>query len=154
MYLSFGKKTTKEIIMNTWFKDALNKFADTNDFYDVIKGFMSSKKHEKEITLVYPESDYENDVYNNGIDLFMQYYSNNTCSNIEIWVREFDNSFNIIGKQKLCAYDVVNDVWDSILATEEYTEKELLDLPAGEYESIAQETICQDIADILYNWLE
>ena len=65
--------------MNTWFKDALNKFADKNDFYDVIKGFMSSKKHEKEITLVYPESDYENDVYKNGIDLFMQYYSNNVC---------------------------------------------------------------------------
>ena len=49
---------------------------------------------------------------------------------------------------------VVNDVWDSILATEEYTEKELLDMPAGEYEKIARETICTDIADILYNWLE
>ena len=143
--------------MNTWFKDALNKFADKNDFYDVINEFMSEIKyarHEKEITLVYPESDYENDVYKNGIDLFMQYYSNNTCSNIEIWVREFDNSFNIIGKQKLCVYDVVNDVWDSILATEEYTEKELLDMPTEEYEKMARETICIDIADILYNWLE
>ncbi len=36
--------------MNTWFKDALNKFANKHDFYDVINEFMKEIKyasHEK-----------------------------------------------------------------------------------------------------------
>lgn len=143
--------------MNTWFKDALNKFANKHDFYDVINEFMSEIKyarHEKEITLAYPDDDYEHDIYNNGVDLFIQYYSNDICSNIEVWVREFDSSCNIVGKEKLCIYDVMNDAWDSLLATEEYTEKELLDMDHDKYKILQDDIICNDIADILYNWLE
>lgn len=154
MYISFEQK---EIIMNTWFKEALNKFADKHDFYDVIKGFMSEIKyarHEKEITLTYPEADEDHDIYNNGIDLFIQYYSNDMCSNIEVWVREFDSACNIVRKERLCLYDVVNDTWDSILATEEYTKKELFDMDYDKYQELQNYTACNDIADILYNWLE
>ncbi len=76
------------------------------------------------------------------------------CSNIEVWVREFDNCFNIIGKQKLCVYDVMNDAWDSLLATEEYTEKQLFDMDHDKYKILQDDIICNDIAHILYNWLE
>lgn len=155
IYISFGNK--KEIIMNTWFKDALNKFADKHDFFDVIKDFMSEIKcasYEKEITLTYPEADEDHDIYNNGIDLFIQYYSNDMCSNIEVWVREFDNAFNIVRKERLCIYDVMNDAWDSLIATEQFTEKELFDMDYDKYKRLQDAITCDDIADILCDWLE
>lgn len=142
----------KENIMNTWFKEALNKFADKHDFYDGIKDFISEIKyarHEKEITLVYPD-----DEDHNGIDLFIEYYSNDMCSSIEVWVREFDSCCNIVSKEKLCFYDVVNDAWDSLLTTEQFTEKELFDMDYEKYKQLQDAIVCDDISDILYNWLE
>lgn len=143
--------------MNSWFKDALNKFADKHDFYDVIKQFMSEIKYarySKEINIVYPEADEEHDVYNNGIDLYLEYYSNDMCSNIEVWVREFDSACNIVQKERLCLYDVVNDAWNSLIATEEYTEKELFDMEYETYKQLQDDITCDDMANILYNWLE
>ena len=142
---------------NRWFEGALNEFADTHEFYDVIEQFMSEIKYaryEKEITLSYPECDDEHEVYNNGIDLLIQYYSGMDCSNIEVWIREFDSACNVVRKERLCLYDVVNDAWDSLLATEEYTEKDLFDMNYEKYKELQDKTVCNDIADILYNWLE
>ena len=141
---------------NRWFENALNEFADNNDFYDVIKEFISEIKyarHDKEITIVYPESDEEHEFYSNGIDLLIQYYSNDMCSNIEVWIREFDSELNIVRKERLSLYDVMNDAWDSLLATEEYTEKDLFDMSYDKYKELQDKTVCSDIADILYNWL-
>ena len=68
---------------------------------------------------------------------------------LQIDIRKFDYDGNFKESKKICLYDIVNDVWDSIMGTEEYTEKELMDMPVEQYERIARETIINDVTDII-----
>lgn len=126
--------------MKTEFKKALNDFLDKNDISCVIDKFIKSIKYaraEKEINI------------SDNTDLLLLFYSNLSCSNIEVWIRNYDNDGNITDKERIVWYDTMNDVWDSIMSTEEYTESELLDLPLDKYNAIAHETMLNDISDII-----
>ena len=122
--------------MKTEFKKSLNDFLDKNDISCVISDFIKSIKYargEKEINI------------SDNTDLLLLFYSNLSCSNIEVWIRNYDNDGNITDKEQIVLYDTMNDTWDSIMSTEEYTEKELLDLPLDKYNAIAHETMINDI---------
>lgn len=126
--------------MKTEFKIALNDFLDKNDISCVISDFIKSIKYaraEKEINI------------SDNTDLLLLFYSNLSCSNLEVWIRNYDEEGNITDKEQIVLYDTMNDTWDSIMSTEEYTEKELLDLPLGVYNAIAHETMINDISDII-----
>lgn len=126
--------------MKTEFKIALNDFLDKNDISCVISDFIKSIKYaraEKEINI------------SDNTDLFLLFYSNLSCSNIEVWIRNYDSDGNITDKEMIVLYDTMNDTWDSIMSTEQYTEKELLDLPLDKYNDIAHETMINDITDII-----
>lgn len=126
--------------MKTEFKKALNNFLDKNDISCVISDFIKSIKYargEKEINI------------SDNTDLLLLFYSNLSCSNIEVWIRNYDNDGNITDKEQIVLYDTMNDTWDSIMSTEEYTEKELLDLPLDKYNEIAHETMINDISYII-----
>lgn len=126
--------------MKTEFKKSLNDFLDKNDISCVISDFIKSIKYargEKEINI------------SDNTDLLLLFYSNSSCSNIEVWIRNYDNDGNITDKEMITLYDTMNDTWDSIMSTEEYTEKELLDLPLDKYNAIAHETMINDITYII-----
>lgn len=126
--------------MKTEFKKALKDFLCKNDIECVIGDFVKSIKYaraEKEINI------------SDNTDLLLLFYSNLSCSNIEVWIRNYDSDGNITDKEQIVLYDTMNDTWDSIMSTEEYTEKELLDLPLDKYNEIAHETMINDIADII-----
>lgn len=126
--------------MKTEFKKALNDFLDKNDIESVINEFITSIKYaraEKEINI------------SSDTDLLLLFYSNLSCSNIEVWIRNYDSDGNITDKEQIVLYDTMNDTWDSIMSTEEYTESELMDLPLDKYKGIAHETMINDIADII-----
>lgn len=126
--------------MKTEFKKALNDFLHKNDIECIIDDFITSIKYaraEKEITI------------SNDTDLLLLFYSNLSCSNIEVWIRNYDSDGNITDKERIVWYDTMNDVWDSIMSTEEYTESELMNLKAKEYNAIAHETMISDISDII-----
>ena len=126
--------------MKTEFKKSLNDFLDKNDISCVISDFIKSIKYargEKEINI------------SDNTDLLLLFYSNLSCSNIEVWIRNYDNDGNITDKEMITLYDTMNDTWDSIMSTEEYTEKELLDLPLDKYNAIAHETMINDITYII-----
>lgn len=126
--------------MKTEFKKALNNFLDKNDISCVISDFIKSIKYargEKEINI------------SDNTDLLLLFYSNLSCSNIEVWIRNYDSDGNITDKEQIVLYDTMNDTWDSIMSTEEYTEKELLDLPLDKYNEIAHETMINDISYII-----
>ena len=126
--------------MKTEFKKALNDFLDKNDIECVIDEFITSIKYargEKEINI------------SDNTDLLLLFYSNLSCSNIEVWIRNYDEEGNITDKEQVVLYDTMNDTWDSIMSTEEYTEKELLDLPLDKYNEIAHETMINDISYII-----
>lgn len=123
--------------MKTEFKKALKDFLDKNDIECIIDDFITSIKYaraEKEINI------------SDNTDLFLLFYSNLSCSNIEVWIRNYDSEGNITDKEMIVLYDTMNDTWDSIMSTEEYTEKELLDLPLEKYNEIAHETMINDIS--------
>lgn len=126
--------------MKTEFKKALSDFLDKNDIECVIGDFIKSIKYaraEKEINI------------SSDTDLLLLFYSNMSCSNIEVWIRNFDSDGNITDKEQIVLYDTMNDTWDSIMSTEQYTEKELLDLPLDKYNEIAHETMINDITYII-----
>ena len=126
--------------MKTEFKNALNDFLDKNDIECVIDEFITSIKYaraEKEINI------------SDNTDLLLLFYSNLSCSNIEVWIRNYDSDGNITDKEQIVLYDTMNDTWDSIMSTEQYTEKELLDLPLDKYKGIAHETMINDIAYLI-----
>ena len=126
--------------MKTEFKKSLNDFLDKNDISCVISDFIKSIKYargEKEINI------------SDNTDLLLLFYSNLSCSNIEVWIRNYDNDGNITDKEMITLYDTMNDTWDSIMSTEEYTEKELLDLPLDKYNAIAHETMINDITYLI-----
>lgn len=126
--------------MKTEFKKALNDFLGKNDIECVISDFIKSIKYakaEKEINI------------SSDTDLLLLFYSNLSCSNIEVWIRNYDSDGNITDKEQIALYDTMNDTWDSIMSTEQYTEKELLDLPLDKYNVIAHETMISDISDII-----
>lgn len=126
--------------MKTEFKKSLNDFLDKNDISCVISDFIKSIKYargEKEINI------------SDNTDLLLLFYSNLSCSNIEVWIRNYDNDGNITDKEQIVLYDTMNDTWDSIMSTEEYTEKELLDLPLDKYNAIAHETMINDITYLI-----
>lgn len=138
MALSFETKGINA--MKTEFKKALNDFLHKNDIEYVIDKFIKSIKYaraEKEINI------------SNDTDLLLLFYSNLSCSNIEVWIRNYDNDGNITDKERIVWYDTMNDVWDSIMSTEEYTESELMNLKEKEYNAIAHETMVNDISDII-----
>lgn len=131
--------------MKTEFKKSLNDFLDKNDISCVISDFIKSIKYargEKEINI------------SDNTDLLLLFYSNLSCSNIEVWIRNYDNDGNITDKEQIVLYDTMNDVWDSIMSTEQYTESELMNLKEKEYNAIAHETMVNDISDIIYFSLE
>lgn len=126
--------------MKTEFKKALKDFLGKNDIESVIADFIKSIKYaraEKEINI------------SSDTDLLLLFYSNLSCSNIEVWIRNYDSDGNITDKEQIALYDTMNDTWDSIMSTEQYTEKELLDLPLDKYNAIAHETMISDISDII-----
>lgn len=126
--------------MKTEFKKALKDFLDKHDIECVIDEFITSIKYaraEKEINI------------SDNTDLLLLFYSNLSCSNIEVWIRNYDSDGNITDKEQIVLYDTMNDTWDSIMSTEQYTEKELLDLPLDKYKGIANETMISDISDII-----
>ena len=126
--------------MKTEFKKALNDFLHKNDIECIIDDFITSIKYargEKEINI------------SDNTDLLLLFYSNLSCSNIEVWIRNYDNDGNITDKEQIVLYDTMNDTWDSIMSTEEYTEKELLDLPLDKYNAIAHETMINDITYLI-----
>lgn len=126
--------------MKTEFKKALKDFLGKNDIESVIDEFITSIKYargEKEINI------------SDNTDLLLLFYSNLSCSNIEVWIRNYDSDGNITDKEQIVLYDTMNDTWDSIMNTEQYTEKELLDLPLDKYNEIAHETMISDISDII-----
>lgn len=133
--------------MNTEFKTALNNFLKTPniDIEKIVKGCVN--KFYKNGYCQYEEN--IGWVNNNLFDMFIRMYANCMCSNIEIDIRKFDYDGNFKESKKICLYDIVNDVWDSIMGTEEYTEKELMDMPVEQYERIARETIINDVTDII-----
>ena len=133
--------------MNTEFKTALNNFLKTPniDIEKIVKGCVN--KFYKNGYCQYKEN--IGWVNNNLFDMFIRMYANCMCSNIEIDIRKFDYDGNFKESKKICLYDIVNDVWDSIMGTEEYTEKELMDMPVEQYERIARETIINDVTDII-----
>lgn len=128
--------------MKTKFKEALKDFledADT-DIECIIDDFISNIKYaraEKEINI------------SDNTDLFLLYYSNMSCSNIEVWIRNYDSDGIITDKERIVFYDTMNDTWDSIMSTEQYTESELMNLNEKEYNAIAHETMISDISDII-----
>lgn len=128
--------------MKTEFKKALKDFledADT-DIECIIDDFISNIKYaraEKEINI------------SDNTDLFLLFYSNLSCSNIEVWIRNYDSDGNITDKEQIALYDTMNDTWDSIMSTEQYTESELMNLKENEYNAIAHETMVSDISDII-----
>lgn len=137
MYISFEQK---ENIMKTEFKKALSDFLDKNDIECIIDDFISNIKYaraEKEINI------------SNDTDLLLLYYSNLSCCNIEVWIRNYDSEGNITDKEMIVLYDTMNDTWDSIMSTEQYTESELMDLKAEKYNEIAHQTMISDISDII-----
>ena len=126
--------------MKTEFKNALNDFLDKNDISCIIDEFITSIKYaraEKEINI------------SDNTDLLLLFYSNLGCSNIEVWIRNYDSDGNITDKERIVWYDTMNDTWDSIMSTEQYTDKELLDLPLDKYKGIAHKTMINDISDII-----
>lgn len=126
--------------MKTEFKKALNDFLDKNDIESVIDEFITSIQYaraEKEINI------------SDNTDLLLLFYSNLSCSNIEVWIRNYDSDGNITDKEQIVLYDTMNDTWDSIMSTEQYTESELMDLPLDKYKGIAHETMINDISDII-----
>lgn len=126
--------------MKTEFKKVLSDFLDKNDIECVIGDFIKSIKYaraEKEINI------------SDNTDLFLMFYSNLSCSNIEVWIRNYDSEGNITDKEMIVLYDTMNDTWDSIMSTEQYTEKELLDLPLDKYNEIAHETMINDITYLI-----
>lgn len=128
--------------MKTKFKEALKDFledADT-DIECIIDDFISNIKYaraEKEINI------------SDNTDLFLLYYSNLSCSNIEVWIRNYDSDGEITDKERIVFYDTMNDTWDSIMSTEQYTESELMNLNEKEYNAIAHETMISDIAYLI-----
>lgn len=128
--------------MKTKFKEALKDFledADT-DIECIIDDFISNIKYaraEKEINI------------SDNTDLFLLFYSNLSCSNIEVWIRNYDSDGEITDKERIVLYDTMNDTWDSIMSTEQYTESELMNLNEKEYNAIAHETMVSDISDII-----
>lgn len=131
--------------MKTEFKKALNDFLHKNDIECIIDDFITSIKYargEKEINI------------SDNTDLLLLFYSNLSCSNIEVWIRNYDNDGNITDKEQIVLYDTMNDVWDSIMSTEQYTESELMNLKEKEYNAIAHKTMVNDISDIIYFSLE
>lgn len=128
--------------MKTKFKEALKDFledADT-DIECIIDDFISNIKYaraEKEINI------------SDNTDLFLLYYSNLSCSNIEVWIRNYDSDGEITDKERIVFYDTMNDTWDSIMSTEQYTESELMNLKENEYNALSHETMINDIADII-----
>lgn len=127
--------------MKTEFKKALNDFLGKNDIECIIDEFIKS--------IQYARADKEINISDNT-DLFLLYYSNLSCSNIEVWIRNYDSDGNITDKEQIVLYDTMNDTWDSIMSTEEYTESELMDLKAEKYNEIAHETMINDISYIIY----
>lgn len=126
--------------MKTEFKKALKDFLGKNDIECVIDEFITSIKYaraEKEINI------------SDNTDLLLLFYSNLSCSNIEVWIRNYDSDGNITDKEQIALYDTMNDTWDSIMSTEQYTESELMNLKENEYDAIAHETMINDIADII-----
>lgn len=126
--------------MKTEFKKALKDFLGKNDIECVIDEFITSIKYaraEKEINI------------SDNTDLLLLFYSNMSCSNIEVWIRNYDSDGNITDKEQIVLYDTMNDTWDSIMSTEQYTESELMNLKENEYNAIAHETMINDIADII-----
>ena len=126
--------------MKTEFKKALNDFLDKNDISCVIDEFIKSIKYaraEKEINI------------SDNTDLLLLFYSNLSCSNIEVWIRNYDSDGIITDKEQIVWYDTMNDTWDSIMSTEQYTESELMNLKENEYNAIAHETMINDISDII-----
>lgn len=126
--------------MKTEFKKALKDFLGKNDIECVIDEFITSIKYaraEKEINI------------SDNTDLLLLFYSNLSCSNIEVWIRNYDSDGNITDKEQIVLYDTMNDTWDSIMSTEQYTESELMNLKENEYNAIAHETMISDIADII-----
>lgn len=126
--------------MKTEFKKALMDFLGKNDIESVIDEFITSIKYaraEKEINI------------SDNTDLLLLFYSNLSCSNIEVWIRNYDSDGNITDKEQIVLYDTMNDTWDSIMSTEQYTESELMDLKENEYKAIAHETMISDISDII-----
>lgn len=126
--------------MKTEFKKALKDFLGKNDIECVIDEFITSIKYaraEKEINI------------SDNTDLLLLFYSNLSCSNIEVWIRNYDSDGNITDKEQIVLYDTMNDTWDSIMSTEQYTESELMNLKENEYDAIAHETMINDIADII-----
>lgn len=126
--------------MKTEFKKALKDFLGKNDIECVIDEFITSIKYaraEKEINI------------SDNTDLLLLFYSNLSCSNIEVWIRNYDSDGNITDKKQIVWYDTMNDTWDSIMSTEQYTESELMNLKENEYNAIAHETMVSDISDII-----
>lgn len=127
--------------MKTEFKKALKDFLGKSDDIEcIIDDFITSIKYaraEKEINI------------SDNTDLFLLFYSNLNCSNIEVWIRNYDSDGNITDKEMIVLYDTMNDTWDSIMSTEQYTEKELLDLPLDKYKVIAHQIMISDISDII-----
>lgn len=126
--------------MKTEFKKSLSDFLDKNDISCVIDKFIKSIKYaraEKEINI------------SDNTDLFLLYYSNMSCSNIEVWIRNYDSDGEVTDKERIVFYDTMNDTWDSIMSTEQYTESELMNLNEKEYNAIAHETMISDISDII-----
>lgn len=76
--------------MKTEFKKALSDFLGKNDIECIIDDFIKSIKYaraEKEINI------------SDNTDLFLLYYSNLSCSNIEVWIRNYDSEGNITEKE-------------------------------------------------------
>lgn len=151
MYLSFGKKTTKGYYtMNTEFKTALNKFLNNpdNDVYKIVTAVMR-KYNDVGYCHYSHKIGWVND---NLYDIDFVVYSNSMCSNIEVWIRKFDDYGNFQAKEKICLYDIMNDSWDGLLSTEEYTEKQLFDMEKNEPKKLNQlltDIIINDVTDII-----
>lgn len=133
---------------NTELKNALKVFLKNNDVECIVMDLIDNDRAnvEKSIDIM---SVTEGDITFH-YDIFFQRCCNSCFANIEITVRKFNCDYGrCIAHEKICLYDYVNDTWDSIMATEQYTEQELLAMPEKEYNALARETIISDISDII-----
>lgn len=136
--------------MNTEFKTALNNFLKSPNINieKIVKGCVN--KFYKNGYCQYEEN--IGWVNNNLFDMFIKIYANCMCSNMEIDIRKFDYDGNFKESEKICLYDIMNDSWDGLLSTEEYTEKELFEMEKNEPKRLNQlltDIIINDVTDII-----